>query len=347
MGKLFFVCPDYKAPAGGIKQIYRQVEVLNNNGFEATVLHGNKPFKIDWFESNAPVTWDYRVNNLKKTKKRKIKSLIKSVFSFPKAKKSVINFKQNDIIVLPEYYGKELNNAFLNQSLVIYNQNCYYTFRGYNYHDFSDQSIYKQERLKAVIVASEDALGYLGMFFNKNQLFRVKYGIDHDVFSFSKVKKKQIAFMPRKLKEDAVQIFNILNHKRALDDWKLIPIEGLNEIEVAKILKESAIFLSFNHREGFGMPPAEAMACGCIVVGYAGQGGKEVLNPEFSYPIEDRNIKSFVINLIEVMNQFNNDAKFIYNKGKLASNYILENYSMKTEEQTILSTWNKIIDQNN
>ena len=36
------------------------------------------------------------------------------------------------------------------------------------------------------------------------------------------------------------------------------------------------IFLSFGHPEGFGLPLAEAAACGCYLIGYSGLGGREI-----------------------------------------------------------------------
>ena len=52
--KIYFVCPTNKSISGGIKQIYRQVEVLNKNGFNAVVLLKNH-IKEKWFESNVPI----------------------------------------------------------------------------------------------------------------------------------------------------------------------------------------------------------------------------------------------------------------------------------------------------
>jgi len=46
------------------------------------------------------------------------------------------------------------------------------------------------------------------------------------------------------------------------------------DIVVADILRSSRVFLSFSQREGFGLPPLEALACGCAVVGYHGFGGR-------------------------------------------------------------------------
>ena len=42
--------------------------------------------------------------------------------------------------------------------------------------------------------------------------------------------------------------------------------------EVACALQDSLLFLSCGHPEGFGLPLAEAIACGCLVVGYHGLG---------------------------------------------------------------------------
>jgi glycosyltransferase involved in cell wall biosynthesis len=47
------------------------------------------------------------------------------------------------------------------------------------------------------------------------------------------------------------------------------------EAEVAQRLGESAIFLSLSRLEGVGLPPLEAMASGCLVVGFTGGGGAE------------------------------------------------------------------------
>jgi glycosyltransferase involved in cell wall biosynthesis len=46
------------------------------------------------------------------------------------------------------------------------------------------------------------------------------------------------------------------------------------------------VFLSLSDRDGFGLPPAEAMACGCYVVGYSGGGGREFFDPSYCDPVE-------------------------------------------------------------
>ena len=54
--RLFFHCfPDKASPVGGVKQHYRQVELLNTLGFEAYVVHQRPGFRASWFPSTAPV----------------------------------------------------------------------------------------------------------------------------------------------------------------------------------------------------------------------------------------------------------------------------------------------------
>ena len=48
--------------------------------------------------------------------------------------------------------------------------------------------------------------------------------------------------------------------------------------EVAGALQDLDI-LSCGHPEGFGLPLAEAIACGCLVVGYHGLAGRDFAIP--------------------------------------------------------------------
>ncbi|WP_449400589.1 glycosyltransferase [Chryseobacterium wanjuense] len=149
--------------------------------------------------------------------------------------------------------------------------------------------------------------------------------------------------MPRKLGDDVTQVINILKQRNSLKNWNLVPIDNKSELEVAEIMKKSTIFLSFNHKEGFGLPPTEAMSCGCYVIGYTGQGGKEYFKSEFSIPVEDGNIIEFVQKIEETIQIFEDSPQGILNKGKMASRFVSENYSLDNEEKDILATWKQIL----
>ena len=85
------------------------------------------------------------------------------------------------------------------------------------------------------------------------------------------------------------------------------------------------------------------MACGCYVIGYHGQGGKEYLKPEFSTIIEAGNIIEYVKEIEEKIALYEKDSLHFLEKGKKASQFILSNYSIEKEEESILNIWNKIL----
>lgn len=94
----------------------------------------------------------------------------------------------------------------------------------------------------------------------------------------------RIGWMPRKNKGLASQIQELcLNycatHKIALPEF--VTLDKLPQPELAATLRTCQIFLSTGFPEGFGLPPLEAMGCGCIPVGFSGLGGFEYMrNPD-------------------------------------------------------------------
>ena len=149
--------------------------------------------------------------------------------------------------------------------------------------------------------------------------------------------------MPRKLSQDVTQILEILKMREALKNWNFVSIDNKTEQEVAQIMKESVFFLSFNHREGFGLPPVEAMACGCYVIGYHGEAGREYLNPEFSTTIEYGNIIAYAQKVEEMVMAFEQAPQSVLDKGRKASEFALNEYSMERQEQDIIHTWKQIL----
>lgn len=93
-------------------------------------------------------------------------------------------------------------------------------------------------------------------------------------------KKTQIAYMPRKRPSEAARLkqwFHAL-----CPQWQHVPwvvIDGMSRPQVAQIMAESLVFVSLSKDEGLGLPPLEAMAAGCLVAGFTGQGGQEYATP--------------------------------------------------------------------
>lgn len=345
---IYFVCPDEKKNSGGVKQIYRQVDILNKNGYHASVLHGKKGFKANWFAHSTHIIYRPYLHYYLKSQKKQNQKKKPAAFFF-KILGDVIRFfspkiEKNALLVFPEIYGPNVHLIERQVEKIIFNQNCYYTFNQFPDQTLLSGSIY--DHIKHCIVVSEDSQNYMQTAFPHLSVHRIKLGINHEVFHYTSQKKLQVAYMPRKRSSEVKQIITILKNRKKITGWELIAIDGVKEKQVAEILKNSSIFLSFNHIEGFGLPPAEAMSCGNIVIGYPGNAGKEYFKPEFSFPIEENNIIDYVLKIEEVCLKLEKNPKWLEEIGQKAAEYVNENYSMNHEEKSILEVWTKILDEN-
>lgn len=93
----------------------------------------------------------------------------------------------------------------------------------------------------------------------------------------------RVAWMPRKnraLAEQARAVALALLERDNIGDLvEWFEIRDMTRAEVAAALASSHIYLATAFPEGFGLPPLEAMACGCVPVGFTGFGGWEYMRP--------------------------------------------------------------------
>ena len=115
--------------------------------------------------------------------------------------------------------------------------------------------------------------------------------------------------------------------------------DGASPEKLDSILRESLIFLSFSYREGFGLPPAEAMASGCIVVGYTGVGGEEFFQSEFGLQIPDSDIVRFVSTVEAAAKEYSRDPARLNHMRKSASQHIHARYSSDSMREALLALW--------
>ena len=82
----------------------------------------------------------------------------------------------------------------------------------------------------------------------------------------------RVAWMPRKNKALARRIREIVD-TRLPGGVEWLGIEAIPPRKVARTLASAHVFLATGFPEGCSLPPLEAMACGCLVVGFGGSGG--------------------------------------------------------------------------
>ena len=165
---------------------------------------------------------------------------------------------------------------------IIFNQNASYTFGPPDIPPplkHSDViSLYHHPELLHVCCVSHHDEEFLsrGLGIDNDSLTRLINPIEVDLFHPQGPKKFQIAYMPRKNAAHVASVLAVIKQQPWFSRWTLAPIHKLSQAEVSTILQESLIFLAFGHPEGFGLPLAEALACGCSIVGYSGLGGREL-----------------------------------------------------------------------
>lgn len=309
---IYFVCPQSTSPTGGVRKIYQCVDTLNSHGISARVVHRDAEFRCDWFSNDTPIV---------------------SLDS--------VRFERGDLLVLPEIYSEFICEIAPGVPHAVLNQNQFYTFHTSSISPDSWRAVHCDDTL-GMIAVSQYGVDYLRYCFPTVPVHRLDYGVDSKVFFPPAVKKdKKISFMPRKRFDDLRQIFRILDLRGALDGWTLNPIDAMSETQVAENLRSSAIFLSMNDIEGFGIPPIEAMASGCLVVGYDGVGGREYMNRSVSIPIDSDDVYAFACAMEKVLNGWGKDQE-IDEKITQGIQLVAHEYSKEREEQDIIRIFSEL-----
>lgn len=341
---IYYLCPEHSTPVGGVRVIYRHVDILNQNGIPAYVVHQTPGFRVKWFENNTPIVY-WRNNKLTrlfgKIKRRMQPGATVELNIFGSEKRKI---GANDILVIPELYGPDLADAYgRGIKKVVLNQNCYLTFKGYSFQRDRLITPYRHPDVLATLINSEDGENYLHHAFPDLPLARFRLSIDPQIFFYGAEKKKQICFSQIKNKADALQVINILKFRGVLKDYDLVPFINVPQREVSRICRESLMFLSFGYPEGFGLPAAEAMASGCLVIGFHGGGGKEFFRPEFTYPIEQGDILQFARTVEQVIKDYETAPEAVLEKGRLAADFIRDRYAPAKEDAEVSEAWNRIL----
>lgn len=229
--------------AGGLRTLYRHAELLAGMGQQTLAVAPDGP----------PASF---------------------ATSTPTFRSGCLDLKPDDHIVFPEAIGADdgigLNLLRHPGPKHVFVQNHFYMHMGIRI-----APRWREMGITRVFASSRTIADYLQDCLGFADPAVVPYGIDTDLYR-PRPKALRIAVMPRKLRRE----FEFIRETfaAAYPDLAGVPwevIDGRTEAEVAELLGGSAVFLSLSHQEGFGLPPLEAMACGCVVAGLHGVGGLE------------------------------------------------------------------------
>jgi len=173
---------------------------------------------------------------------------------------------------------------------------------------------------------------------------RVHNSIDPTRFFPGPVRPRPvISYMPRRAFAEAQQVLGILRGHGALQGWEVRRLEGLTEDQVADRLRSTTIFLSLAYQEGFGLPAAEAMACGAYAVGFHGFGGREYFRPEFSHPVEPGDVLGLARAAVQAIECERREPGWCQARGAAAAQFIASEYSPDRERRDVIETYSALL----
>lgn len=312
---IWFVCPDTNTPSGGILVIYRHVRHLVEAGIRAAVVHERRGFAPTWFDTTGiPIV------------------CADDVDADP----------ASDLLVIPEIYGPDLAEIGDGVRKAVFNQNAYNTFAGYPTDLADRRTPYTHPDVVGVVVVSDDNAAYLRHAFPELRVHVSPPMIDPAQFHPREAKRRRIAFMPRKGAEHALQVINILKFRGALDDVELLPLDGMTQDEIAAELRQSLIFLSLGYPEGCPCPPREAMASGCLTIGYHGMGGRDFFDSDHGFPVPQGDIVAYAKTVEAVLDRHRTEPDALEAFAQRAAASIAERYSPANERDSAVAVWSAL-----
>ncbi len=306
--RVIFILEPFDEPFGGVATIYRHAEILAQHGISAFVALREKP-KVDFYGSHVPLI----------------------------VHGGVMPAQLGDVYVIPEGFSswvRALALAPLPVKRLMFCQNQYgLPFTASPNLGFAEFGVH------GVIASSEAVRSFVGDLYGLTEIPLIPYALDTGIFFPTPVKRRQIAFMPRKLPRDAAFIQNAFRRRHvryANVPW--VAISKVTQRESAAILAESDVFLSLSHQESFGLPPLEAMACGCLVAGYHGDGGREYMTTENGWWAETGDWKACVDGLAAALDLLHSGGNpLTARRAAMAATVI--RYSPARMESALLDFW--------
>ncbi|HJQ41744.1 MAG TPA: glycosyltransferase [Jatrophihabitantaceae bacterium] len=291
-------------PIGGIRKIYDQVDILNGAGIDAAVIQGKPGYRPTWFPNTTRIEY------------------------------APVEVRGDDLLVWPEYLLRHVRPDGVRQVVAALNAYGLFADDSLERHPFADRSV------AAVTVVSDDNAEYVRYGWPHLDVQVLRPGIDPSVF-FPGTSKRQIAYSPRKRYPAVRQVIGLLRERGALDGWQLAPIVGMNETRVAATLRESALFLSFSEREGLGLPPLEALASGCQVIGFTGVGGREFFGTPYAEAIPEDDVVAYARAVESWLAHY--DETTASARGRDGSKWVLERYSVEQERAATIDFYARLL----
>lgn len=258
--QVVYVVPDVAEPSGGVHAIYRHAELAERTGVDAKVWHLAEGYRCWWFSSDAKVISG-----------------------------ETLELGPDDVLVVPEVLVMDGFDPAPGVRKVIYNQNHYYTFDNFSGPDYPAWKPAPQVWAGSVMTTN-----VLKALHPKLKVHLVPNVIDTALYRFEEERKRKIVLLPRKRPREAAVLATLFKNDKRFADVEVVSLNDVTEQRIADELADASIYIALHRDEGFGLPVAQALAAGCVVIGYPGGGGAEQFEAPGTHAVEDADVLSIV-----------------------------------------------------
>jgi len=296
-GTLYFASAPVPRPVGGLQVIADLVALLRDEGFEAVQWYPDLPGTPPLADSAASV-------------------VASELQVFPE-----------DLLVFPGAMVRPGADPAPLARKTIFNQNHFFTFM-----HWQELSPYPGWRTDPdVWVVSRESQAVLGRLLPENPPRLIPLHTDPALFRPGVREQPVISWMPRKRPHEESLITRLLLTDARTADVELHEIYDAPRDEVACVLSRTSVFLALGHTESFGLPVAEALMSGCLVVGYPGGGGEHLFEAPGAWLVPEQRPLALVEKALQVLTDRRNDSL-----GERNRDWIRHHYSREATRTALL-----------
>lgn len=235
--------------------------------------------------------------------------------------------KENNVVIIPEVFPVRLIENFQNSKVVFWRL-CIFT-HGQELNLPAFQKVYHgcQSDTQFKILRSSKLFDKGKYFMLSDYINQIYITSEKNILSD---RKNQVLYNPRKGIKHSQSIINFLSEK----DIKFIPISGMSNDQIRKLISESKVYIDFGDHPGKDRMPRECASGGCVVITgtqRCGANKKDIpIEEKFEYnessdSYEYQKIGEFIL---EVLNNY----ETYFEKQKQYRNIIRKEKSVFTKE---------------